>query len=68
MPSLDNLSLLLLASLDDVARVTALLNTAMQQADHPAFELSLDGVIWYLNAAAAAASPTHTPGRKGAKA
>lgn len=55
MPSLDNLSLLLLASLDDVARVTALLNTAMQQADHPAFELSLDGVIWYLNAAAAAA-------------
>lgn len=52
MPSLDNLASLLLASLDDVARVSALLNTTMQQADHPAFELSRDGVIWYLNNAA----------------
>jgi len=55
MPHLANLSQLLLASLDDVERVSALLNTVMQQAMHPVFELSLDGVIWYLNAQAAEA-------------
>lgn len=55
MPSLDNLASLLRASLDDVARVTALLNTTMQQVAYPAFELSRDGVVWYLNGAAAEA-------------
>jgi hypothetical protein len=53
MMTLDHLSQLLLASLDDVERASTLLNTTMQQAMQPVFELSLDGVIWYLNGEAA---------------
>lgn len=50
--SLEHLTRLLLATLDDVARLSALVDTTMQQSDHPVFELSPDGVIWYLNRAA----------------
>lgn len=53
--SLEHLTRLLLATLDDVTRLAALVDTAMQQSDHPAFELSPDGVIWYLNRAACVA-------------
>lgn len=53
MPSLDQLAPLLRATLEDAARITSLMNTTMQQAPHPAFELSREGVIWYLNTAAA---------------
>ena len=52
MASLEQLTRLLLAGIDDVARVASLLDTAMQQAPHPALELSMDGVILYLNGAA----------------
>ena len=53
--SLEHLTRLLLATIDDVARLSALVDAAMQQGDQPAFELSPDGVIWYLNGAACAA-------------
>lgn len=53
MPSLDQLAHLLRATLEDATRVTALMDTALQQAPHPTFELSHDGVIWYLNTVAA---------------
>ena len=53
--SLEDLTRLLLASLDDLARLSTLLDTTMQQSDQPAFELSHDGVIWYLNRAACSA-------------
>lgn len=53
--SLEHLTRLLLATLDDIARLFALVDAAMQQSDRPAFELSPDGVIWYLNGAACAA-------------
>ena len=52
--SLENLSRLLLSTLNDVARLSALLDETMQQADHPVFELSPEGVIGYLNRAASA--------------
>ncbi len=53
--SLEHLTQLLLATLNDVTRISALVDTTMQQSDHPVFELSPDGVIWYLNRAACAA-------------
>lgn len=49
MVSLDNLTRLLLASIDDVARIANLLDTAMHQAPYPVFELSPEGDIRYLN-------------------
>jgi len=52
--SLEHLTRLLLATLDDVARLSTLVDAAMQQCAQPAFELSPDGVIWYLNGAACA--------------
>jgi PAS domain-containing protein len=52
MASLENLTQLLLTSLDDVARLVSLLDTTMQHFPGPAFELSLEGAIWYLNRAA----------------
>ena len=55
MASLEDLTRLLVSSLDDVARVASVLNTTLQQTLHPAFELSMDGVIWYLNRGAAEA-------------
>ena len=53
--SLESLTRLLLATLDDVARLSTLVDAAMQQSNQPTFELSPDGVIWYLNSAACAA-------------
>ena len=53
--SLEQLTRLLLATLDDIARLSTLVDAAMQQSAQPAFELSPDGVIWYLNGAACAA-------------
>ena len=53
--SLEQLTRLLLATLDDVARLSTLVDVALQQSNQPTFELSPDGVIWYLNSAACAA-------------
>ena len=53
--SLESLTRLLLATLDDVARLSTLVDAAMQQSHQPTFELSPEGVIWYLNTAACAA-------------
>ncbi|TVR65509.1 MAG: hypothetical protein EA420_03060 [Candidatus Competibacteraceae bacterium] len=53
--SLEQITRLLVATLDDITRLSALLDAALQQGDQPAFELSPEGVIWYLNRAACAA-------------
>ena len=55
MASLESLTQLLLSSLEDVARLVSLLDTTMQHLPAPAFELSLEGAIWYLNQAASEA-------------
>ena len=48
----ESLARLLVASLNDAARISSLLDIAMQQGSQPAFEVSPQGVIWYLNQAA----------------
>lgn len=55
MSSPELLTRLFLAALDDAARLSSLLDIALQQGAQPAFELSPQGVIWYLNQAAAEA-------------
>ena len=51
---LDTLTRLVLATLNDVARLSALLDETMQHGDPPVFELSPEGVIGYLNHTASA--------------
>jgi DNA-binding transcriptional regulator YiaG len=53
MSSPELLTRLFLAALDDAARISSLLDVALQQGAQPAFELSPQGAIWYLNQAAA---------------
>lgn len=49
MASLDHVTDLLIASVDDLRQVVMQLDAAMQQANVPAFELTSDGRITYLN-------------------
>ncbi len=54
MGSLDHLTDLLAATVDDLRQLSVQLDAAMQQAAVPAFELTADGRITYLNPAARA--------------